>query len=192
MEPNNQDVFIWALYLLGGADKDVDVEDIYLKCFELAPARLGWRTRPDLPDYKKAAKALQSVEASTHIGLVHRPHKYSRSLTVEGIRWVQTFEEILSRNYSQGSVHASKSSNQYERVRFEISKSVAWAKFKMEPKSIDIADAAAALQCSPASPLATWHSRIINIKKAANVLVDPDLLDFADYVNNHFVIGGKS
>lgn len=192
LEPNNQDVFIWALYLLGGADKDVDVEDIYLKCFELAPARLGWRTRPDLPDYKKAAKALQSVEASTHIGLVHRPHKYSRSLTVEGIHWVQTFEEILSRNYSQGAVHASKSSNQYERIRFEISKSVAWAKFKSDPNLIDISDAAAALQCSPASPLATWQNRIINIKKAADVLVDPELLGFAEYVNSHFVNGSKS
>lgn len=192
LDPNNQDVFIWALYLLGGADKDVDVEDIYLKCFELAPARLGWRTRPDLPDYKKAAKALQSVESSTHIGLVHRPHKYSRSLTVEGIHWVQTFEENLSRSYSQGAVHASKSRNQYERIRFELSKSAAWAKFKMEPKSIDISDAAAALQCSPASPLVTWQSRIINIKKAADVLVDPDLEDFAEYVNNHFVNGSKS
>ena len=56
--PNNQDVFVWALYLLGGADQDVDVEAIYLKCFELAPARLAWRTRPDLPDYKKISTSL--------------------------------------------------------------------------------------------------------------------------------------
>lgn len=68
VEANNQDVFIWALYLLGGADRDVDVENIYLKSFELTPARLGWRTRPDPPDYKKTAKALQSIEATTHIG----------------------------------------------------------------------------------------------------------------------------
>jgi hypothetical protein len=56
---NNQDVFIWSLYQLGGADRSIEVEDIYLKAFDIAPARLGWRTRPDLPDYKKVAKALQ-------------------------------------------------------------------------------------------------------------------------------------
>ena len=68
-EANNQDVFVWALYLLGGADKDVDVEEIYLKCFELAPARLGWRTHPEIADYKKTSKALQSIEATTHVEL---------------------------------------------------------------------------------------------------------------------------
>ena len=55
---NNQDVFLWALYVLGGADRDVDVEDIYLKCFEMAPARLGWRTQPQLPQYKKLRRHL--------------------------------------------------------------------------------------------------------------------------------------
>ena len=37
--PSNQDLFLWALFLLGGADRDVDVEEIYLKCFEIAPSR---------------------------------------------------------------------------------------------------------------------------------------------------------
>ena len=38
---SNSELFVWALYLLGGAERDVDVEEIYLKCFEIAPARLG-------------------------------------------------------------------------------------------------------------------------------------------------------
>lgn len=98
---------------------------------------------PSFSAHRGQFRATKNRQASTHIGLVHRPHKYSRSLTVEGIHWVQTFEEILNRNYSQGAVHASKSSNQYERIRFEISKSVAWAKFKSDPNLIDISDAAA-------------------------------------------------
>ena len=62
-EANNNDLLVWSLFLLGGAEKWVDVEDIYLKAFELGPARLSWRTRADIPDYKKVSKALQSVEA---------------------------------------------------------------------------------------------------------------------------------
>jgi len=70
---NNDDLLVWALHLLGGAERWVDVEELYLKAFELAPARLSWRTRPDLPDYKKCAKALQAVESpkgSNHHGLL--------------------------------------------------------------------------------------------------------------------------
>jgi hypothetical protein len=187
--PNNQDVFLWALYLLGGSDMDVDVEEIYLKCFELAPARLGWRTHPDIPDYKKAAKALQSVEASTHIGLVHKPHKFSRRLTVAGVRWVESYKEILEENYSHKPVMASKTSNNYERMRQEILKSHAWLTYKNLNEIEDIADAAAALQCSPASPQSTWRSRINNLKRASDVLKDNDLLEFAELIDNKFIIG---
>jgi hypothetical protein len=187
--PNNQDVFLWALYLLGGSDMDVDVEEIYLKCFELAPARLGWRTHPDIPDYKKAAKALQSVEASTHIGLVHKPHKFSRRLTVAGVRWVESYKEILEQNYSHKPVMASKTSNNYERMRQEILKSHAWLTYKDLNEIEDIADAAAALQCSPASPQSTWRSRINNLKRASDVLKDKDLLEFAELIDNKFIIG---
>lgn len=34
---SNSKLFVWALFLLDGAGKNVDVEDIYLKCFEVAP-----------------------------------------------------------------------------------------------------------------------------------------------------------
>jgi hypothetical protein len=191
-EANNQDVFVWALYLLGGADRDVDVEEIYLKCFDLAPARLGWRTHPDLPDYKKAAKALQSVEASTHIGLVHKPHKFSRRLTLAGVHWVELYKEILEENYSYLPVMASKSKNNYERLRQEILKSRAWQIFKVEQEVHDIADAAAALQCSPASPQSTWQSRVNNLKRASDVLQDKELMEFAELLDNKFVIGSPN
>lgn len=189
---NNQDVFIWALYLLGGADRDIDVEEIYLKCFELAPARLAWRTHPELPDYKKASKALQSVEATTHVGLVHKPHKFSRRLTLEGVRWVESYREILEENYSHKPVMASKSKNTFERTRQEILKSEAWRTFKEAHEIQDISDAAAALQCSPASPRSTWQSRINHLKRASDVLQDTDLMEFAELIDHKFVTGSKS
>ena len=184
MEANNQDVFIWALHLLGGSDRDVDVEEIYLKCFELAPARLGWRTHPEIPDYKKTSKALQSVEANTHVGLVHRPHKYSRRLTAQGIDWVNNFSEILMRNYSGKPVAASKSNNQYERQRQEVKSSAAWGKFLIHDEDIDIVEYASALQCSAASPNSVWLGRINSLKRGAEVLQDQELNAFAEHVLN--------
>ena len=191
-EANNQDVFVWALYLLGGADKDVDVEEIYLKCFELAPARLGWRTHPEIPDYKKTSKALQSIEATTHVGLLHRPHKYSRRLTLEGVKWVEAYKEILEKNYSKAIVLASKTTNQHERKRHELKKSDAWAKFLMDPSTVEISDAAAALQCSAASPMSVWSGRVNDLRRTGDLLSDELILNFADFVEAQFISGRKS
>jgi len=190
-EANNQDVFVWALYLLGGADKDVDVEEIYLKCFELAPARLGWRTHPEIPDYKKTSKALQSIEATTHVGLLHRPHKYSRRLTLDGIKWVENYRAILEENYSKTVVRASKATNQHERKRHELKKSDAWAKFLIDPSTVEMSDAAAALHCSAASPISIWSGRVNDIRRTSDLLSDESLLDFADFIEGQFIRGRK-
>ena len=191
-EANNQDVFVWALYLLGGADKDVDVEEIYLKCFELAPARLGWRTHPEIPDYKKTSKALQSIEATTHVGLLHRPHKYSRRLTLEGVKWVEAYKAILEKNYSKAIVLASKTTNQHERKRHELKKSDAWAKFLIDPSTVEMSDAAAALQCSAASPMSVWSGRVNDLRRTGDLLSDESILNFADFVESQFISGRKS
>jgi hypothetical protein len=191
-EANNQDVFVWALYLLGGADKDVDVEEIYLKCFELAPARLGWRTHPEIPDYKKTSKALQSIEATTHVGLLHRPHKYSRRLTLEGIKWVEAYRAILEKNYSKAIVQASKTTNQHERKRHELKKSDAWVKFLIDPSTVEISDVAAALQCSAASPMSVWSGRVNDLRRTGDLLTDESIMNFADFVEAQFISGRKS
>ena len=180
--PNNQDALVFALYLLGGADKDVDVEDMFLKCHELAPARLSWRTRPDLPDYKKVSKALQSVEASTHVGLFHHTNQYARRLTLDGNRWVETYMSILEQVYSKAPVQASKNTNMHERKRHEIKNSQVWVLFKESPANIGIEDFASVLQCSAASSQATWASRVHDVKRAADVLQDQELMQFAQLV----------
>ena len=180
--PNNQDALVFALYLLGGADKDVDVEDMFLKCHELAPARLSWRTRPDLPDYKKVSKALQSVEASTHVGLFHHTNQYARRLTLDGNRWVETYISILERVYSKAPVQASKNTNMHERKRHEIKNSQVWILFKESPADIGIEDFASVLQCSAASSQTTWASRVHDVKRAADVLQDQELMQFAQLV----------
>ncbi len=180
--PNNQDVFVWALYLLGGADSDIDVEAIYLKCFELAPARLGWRTRPDLPDYKKASKALQSVEAKTHPGLVLRRDEYKRRLTREGVRWIETYKDILENNYSGGQVKASKAHSTYERRRNEIKSSEVWALFLGDRSQLTALELASVMNCTPASTEQTWLNRINEVQRAADVLDDVELETFAEFV----------
>ena len=168
------------------------VEDMFLKCHELAPARLSWRTRPDLPDYKKVSKALQSVEASTHNGLFHRTNQYARRLTLDGTRWVETYISILERVYSKAPVQASKNTNMHERKRHEIKNSPVWALFKESPESISVEDFASVLQCSAASSQTTWASRVQDVKRAADVLQDQELMQFAQLVEIKILSGGNN
>lgn len=180
--PNNQDALVYSLYLLGGADQDVDVELMFLKCHELAPARLSWRTRPDLPDYKKVSKALQSVEASTHNGLFHHTNQYARRLTLDGVRWVEAYIEILKQVYQSAPVQASKNTNMHERKRHEIKNGEVWKAFKANPSSLTKEDFASVLQCSAASSETTWKSRVHDVKRAADVLQDEELMSFAQLI----------
>jgi hypothetical protein len=176
--PNNQDVFLWSLYRLGGAEHDVDVEAIYLLSFELAPARLGWRTRPDLPDYKKTSKALQAVEARTHVGLVHRTNQYLRRLTAAGAEWVEQNRAILERNYGGTTPVQAAASNTHERRRRSVRASNAFTTWSGKG-AIPLSDLADALECSTASPGSVWNARVIELERAAQVLADQDLADFA-------------
>ena len=191
-EANNQDVFVWALYLLGGADKDVGVEDVCLKCFEIAPARFSWRTHPELPDGVKGLKALSVAENKTHVGLILRPNKFNCRLTLDGIKWVEAYRAILEKNYSKAIVQASKTTNQHERRRHELKKSDAWAKFLIDPKTVEISDAAAALQCSAASPMSVWSGRVNDLRRTGDLLSDESILNFADFVEAHFISWRKS
>src|SRR2546426_1064044 len=84
----NSDVFLWALYELGGADDFVDVEAVFIRAFELAPLRLIWRTRSDLPDLKKCSKALRDAEGRDPKLLVKHGAEMRR-LTAEGQRWIE-------------------------------------------------------------------------------------------------------
>ena len=177
--PNNQDTLIYALYQLGGADSDISVEEVCLKCFEIAPARFSWRTHPEYPDGVKGLKALSVAENKSHVGLIFRPNKFNCRLTLEGIKWVETYLPILESTYSKAKVQASKTTNQHERKRQEIKNSEVWKTFKANPGLLTKEDFASVLQCSAASSETTWRSRVHDVKRAADILQDEELMSFA-------------
>lgn len=176
-EANNQDLFVWALFVLGGADRDVDVEEVYLKSFELAPARLGWRTRPEIPDYKKTAKALQSVESTSHPGLIAKRGPYQRRLTSEGVAWVERNRPLLAKIYGGRVPEVSVSALGQRRAALRGSAQfLSWKRGQgFDP--IELADA---LECSPASPTSVWEARIDELVRVARVTQDPELAKFAE------------
>ena len=81
----NWEIFVWGLHNIGGDAGMVDIELAFLKAHEIAPQRFAWRTREDLPEYKKLSKALRDADAKAGNLMTKTSDGLKRQLTVEGI-----------------------------------------------------------------------------------------------------------
>lgn len=179
---NNADLLVWTCYSAGGFERWLDVEDLYLKAFELGPNRLGWRTRSDIPDYKKCAKALQELEdinRSDHIGLILKNGRYTRKLSETGLEWCVKHRELLESLYAGGNVPAQEGSDAYRIIK-QVDRSQAFADFASTGKvSVELWVLADALKCLPDASKAVWLSRIDVLRASAETHSRTDLFDFA-------------
>lgn len=179
-EPNNADVFVWALATLGGESINVDIEAIYLKAFEIAPLRLGWRTRPDLPNFKKVAKALQEAEARSHVGLLLKVDPNTRRLSPAGVEWVSRHRAFLERTYGAAATPLQPAKNsEFSRQRRQLQQSDAWSLW-LSGREVSRALLAVALECSPFSAPSVWEDRFADLHAIARATSDDELKRFAD------------
>jgi hypothetical protein len=182
-EHNNADLIVWACYVAGGYERWIDVEQLYLKAFELGPNRLGWRTQLDIPDYKKCAKALQEVEdpkRSDHLGLFLKLGRYTRKLSDEGLLWCESYRSLLEGLYGGGFV-PSQSISEMARVLSAFDKSDAYRAY-VKTKSIDVElwELSDALQCLPTSARDVWMARLDRLRLAADANGRHDVVEFIE------------
>jgi hypothetical protein len=176
----NSDVLLWALYELGGAEEFVDVETAFIRAFELAPLRLGWRTRPDLPDLKKCSKALRDAEVRKPRLLVKKgPER--RRLTVEGQEWIEdNFDRLAEALGPDRVVRAPRTRAPSRLVRQALQSEVftAWNEGgTITEKKWRIAEI---LRCSPDSSRALFRERLETFRSAAHAAGRLDALEFFD------------
>ena len=176
-EANNTDVFIWALYLLGGAERSVDVEEIYLKTFEIAPLRFGWRTRPDIPNFKKTAKALQEIEAKSHYGLLQKLGANNRRLTSEGLQWVEDYKPLFEQLYSSKKAVAPAATSALAKKIRDLKSTEAWNQF-VSQENMRLASLAKALRLSVSSPDTIWSDRFADLNNLAALANDELIFEF--------------
>lgn len=176
-EASNTDVFIWALYLLGGAHKSVDVEEIYLKTFEIAPLRFGWRTRPDIPNFKKTAKALQEIEAKSHYGLLQKLGANNRRLTEAGLKWIEDYKPLFESLYASSKPVAPASNSGIAKSLRELKATEAWSQF-VSKENIRLSSLAKAFKLSVSSPETIWADRFADLNNLAKVANDDKILEF--------------
>ncbi len=177
----NWEIFLWALYQLGGSSQFVDIEDVSLECFRIAPARFGWRTRKDLPDFKKCTKALQEAEARRPQKLVKTSDAFARQLTAEGQKWIETNSKRLSQILNRGVLVPEPKRRPASRMMAEIERSepfVLWKETGMIPQEKwQMADV---LRCSPDSSSAIWTARLESARGVAYDADKKSILQFLD------------
>lgn len=177
----NWEVFVWALSGLDGAHRMVDVEEVFARCFDLAPLRFAWRTRPDLPDYKKCAKSLRDAEARKPPLLIKTGDRFGRQLTVAGQEWVAVNASRLRARFAKGRNVSEPRQRPRSRMLAEVEESnlfIEWMQDSNIPgEKWRVADL---LRCSPDSGHRIWSERLQTLRSAAFAADKSNLLKFLD------------
>jgi hypothetical protein len=181
IEIANWEIFVWSLSQLGGKTTFVDVEVAFISCFDLAPNRFSWRTREDLPDYKKCSKALQEAEARRPRLLLKTRDGLKRQLTVEGQHWVSAHEPRMVAALHSGKTVAEPTSRPRARMLADVERSAMFEKWSGEGElPSEKWQVAELLRCSPDSDWRIWRDRLEILRAGANGANRERLLRFLD------------
>lgn len=176
---DNPDIIPIALDDLGGAGRFVDVEDLFMRCYEIAPERFGWR-KHKIPNYKILSKALRDFEEKHPDLLIKPPDGLKRQLSAEGIKWLRrrmpAYRKVLG-----SSRKPPPSRRPSQRILNELSRDPLFVSYSSGADfTFDKYRVADMLLCSPDSPIAVWRERLETFKSAAEDSNREDLVKFLD------------
>ena len=175
----NNDLCVYAMYLVGAAERPVDVEEIHFKLFDLAPKKFGCRTRPDIPQMRNTHTAFGHMEKTVYPEFVIKVSSTTRMLSAMGLQWVQQNLAFFDGIGNEVSVLPPKSRDNSRMVN-GIRHSDAWNFWKLGEK-VHIEDLAEPFGCSPASGAVVWAQRVSLASIAAEDLMDDELHEFLDF-----------
>lgn len=180
---DNLDIIPYALYQLGGAGQFIDVEDVFVQCFKLAPERFRWRKHL-IANYKTLSKALRDFEGRHAELLLKTEDGLSRQLSKEGLDWVREREALFQKVLSEPGVNPptrrreQKLLNEFAAHRLLVT----FEKGITEPlQKYEVADL---LLCAPDSPIPVWQERLETYRSAAAASGRPNLVKFLNYLRS--------
>jgi len=178
---DNPDIIPIALDDLGGAGRFIDVEDLFMRCFEIAPERFSWR-KHKIPNYKILSKALRDFEEKHPGLLIKTPDGLKRQLSAEGIKWLRK-RMPRYRKLLDSSEARPPSRRPSQRILNELSRNPIFLSYlDGSDLSLDKYRVADLLLCSPDSPTSVWRERLETFKSAAQDSNRRDLIRFLDTI----------
>jgi hypothetical protein len=164
-----------------------------MKCFELAPKRFGWRTRPELPDLQRISVARRdAIKKQKAIGIElisaketevaeGKPVKaYKWRLNSAGNAWIDEWEPHLKGLYGGGTVPTPRNRPSPTRLR-EVRASTPFASWQSEGRiESEVWELADLLECSPSSATRVWTLRMDRLQSIAKAENDQAVLGFVN------------
>jgi len=181
-ELNNQDIFLYALYRLGGAGQYVDVEDVVQECWRLSPTRFGWR-KLQYPSDRTGWAAVGHIENGRSDLMMKTPNGLGRQLSAGGVEWVRARMSSFERLASE-ETRAPKTRRPSFKIVAEASQHPWAASYLSGDRSKQLGKLAAAglLRCAPDSPRDVWRQRLATLRSAAADNERSDILELLENI----------
>ena len=119
------EVAVWAVYLLGGASRSIDTEDVAVKCHELAPALFSWQKYKKQINLELVRVGLSDAKKTKKGGLLSGSGREGWRLSSRGLDWIRarqkegaTFARANTRQSPSkaGSIDAVRRERERQRV----------------------------------------------------------------------------
>ena len=185
-ELTNSQMATYATYLLGGASNPVDMEDIAIKLFELAPQRFCWKKYPDHIDIHVVRVSLSDA-ARISTPLLEGSIRIGYMLTKDGLLQIKDLENFINDKGSDAHRRLSvEASLEKELIRLQETK--AYKKFlRGEPNEIKPRDFQEFTRVNDYFPSSLKIKRYTKIENAS--LKDEKLIELWEYLKERFIQG---
>ena len=91
-ELSNPQIVTIALYNLGGSINPIDLEDVAIEVYKLAPTRFSWKKYADRIDLRIVLYSLNDAIKSD-IGFISGNSKHGYMVTEAGLKWVEQHDD---------------------------------------------------------------------------------------------------
>lgn len=134
-----------AVYLLDGGRQPVDIEDVAMKCHELAPGRFSWRKYPEQINLDYVRRELSRAKTREFNSLIKGSMTDGWTLTPAGLEWATKNQKAVAavdlRKAQTTSRTKSGESARMDRERSRIKSTAAWKRWIDNDTGISISEA---------------------------------------------------
>ncbi len=127
---SNREVVTLAVYLLGGASRHIDTEDVAVKANEMAPGRFVWKKYPDQINLELIRVYLSDAKTTEKVGHLLGSGTHGWLLTEKGLAFARRRASDLGGLDLSRQPLSRKERQRLEKERARMLSSEAFAKFK--------------------------------------------------------------
>jgi hypothetical protein len=141
--PSQVEVVTLAVYLLGGAQRAIDTEDIAVRAHDLAPGRFSWKKYPDQINLELIRVYLS--DAKTRGEMLVGSGRTGWRLTQKGLKWAEqaapSIDGVLTSRSRAQLRSGSIDEQRWRRERSRILSMTAWKMWNGGDREIPSVDA---------------------------------------------------